>query len=236
MSNTYNVLSVCAAAGLSIHLPVSAQSQSTLDGYKITAPVNVIATRSDDSGKKVCIPAKTSLVILRTSDSEYKVSSNSEAEIAACKIPEGTEAAILPGVSYTLSKVEVEKSAFAMRGVTYGALVIPFKYQLKGDKQFEGGASLGGYLGYRFETLHNIGITATPIAFMGASNISVKGATDADSRSLMGFSYGLGLVGTVQRSFQAGVVLGWDRVGRNEGYKYNGKPWLALQFGYAFLQ
>jgi hypothetical protein len=174
--------------------------------------------------------------VIRTSESEYKVAFPADKAISACNIPMGTEEWVLPGVSYTIEKTDFDVSAFAMRGVTYGALVIPFKYQLTGDKQFAGGASLGGYLGYRLDFLNKLGITATPIAFMGASNISAKGVSEADTKSLMGFSYGVGLVGTFQRSFQAGVVVGWDRVGKNEGYQYNGKPWLALQFGYAFLQ
>jgi hypothetical protein len=250
-----NLLAVCGAACLSTHLQVSAQTQTTIDGYKISSPVNVLATRKDTetlSKEKqitVCIPAETTLEVLDSSDkdkytffvpkgSSFFVPKGPTSIPEPCQIPPGTaNEKIKAGIAYTISKTEFTDSHFTARGITYGMLVIPFKYQLAGDKQFVGNASLGGYLGYRFDFMHKfLGVTATPIAFMGGSSISVKDANNTDTKNLAGFSAGLGLIGTLQGSFQAGVVLGWDWVGQNEGYQYNGKPWIAMQIGWAFLR
>jgi hypothetical protein len=42
----------------------------------------------------------------------------------------------------------------------------------------------------------------------------------------------------VKDSFQLGLVLGWDRVGRSANFANNGKlwlaGWLAVSLGYAF--
>ena len=136
---------------------------------------------------------------------------------------------------YYASIAELKASGLARTGVTYGALVVPFKYQLKGDNDFTGSATLGGYVGYRFETIRQIGLTATPIVFLGASNISVNEADDA-AKNVMGASFGFGIISTLKGAFQIGAVLGWDRVGKSAGYEYNGKPWLAIEIGFAFLQ
>lgn len=34
-------------------------------------------------------------------------------------------------------------------GFTFGTLFVPFKYQFRGDRSLAGGATLGGYMGYR---------------------------------------------------------------------------------------
>lgn len=224
------------ALSLTPFTSVYAQTQTSLYGFKISPSVNVKVERTDDATKTACIPARTTLIVIGQKADAYNVALASDTDITVCNTPTGTEPKVLPKVSYTLPSDTYKNAGFATRGATYGALVVPFKYQLRVDKQFTGSASIGGYAGYRFEWLHNLGFTATPIAFMGASSVPVKGDTADSTKNLMGFTYGLGLVGTFQNSFQSGVVLGWDRVGKNDGYKYNGKPWIALQIGYAFLQ
>jgi hypothetical protein len=138
--------------------------------------------------------------------------------------------AIDTDIAYVIRKDDLENRGLARTGMTYGALVVPYKYHLTGQRDFTGGASLGGYLGYRLETTKYVGFTLTPVAFLGGSNISVG------AQNLAGLSYGLGLIGTFKGTFQAGAVIGWDQVGKSAGYQYNGKPWLAVEIGYSFAQ
>ncbi len=237
MSNYSSIISVFALLlATSVALPAAAQSQTSLYGFKIASSVNTLLKRTDDKSKTACLPAATTLTVIGMDGSDYKVELAGGKNVAKCDFPAGTEAESLGNVAYTVGKSDFENSGFTRRGATYGALVVPFKYQLKGEKQFTGGASVGGYAGYKFESLNNLGITATPILFMGASSVSVKGDTADSTKNLMGFTYGFGLVGTFQNSFQSGLVIGWDRVGKSDGYKYNGKPWIALQIGFSFLQ
>ncbi len=129
-------------------------------------------------------------------------------------------------------------------GLSYGALVVPFKFQLTHDHQFSGSATVGPYVGYRIDKTSLYGWALTVVGFAGASNISITetktsstGETSNSTKQLAGFSYGLGLLGDVKSSFQLGVVLGFDSVGGgHKTFKYNYMPWLAFELGYSFSQ
>lgn len=118
-------------------------------------------------------------------------------------------------------------------GLTYGTLLVPYKYQLKGNREFSGATTLGGYFGYR-EAYTGAALQA--IVFAGASSIPVSETADGTTttRNLTGLSYGVGLLGTVKDGFQLGLVLGTDRVGAGASYVNNGKAWLAVSLGFAF--
>ncbi len=105
-----------------------------------------------------------------------------------------------------------------------------------GAHQFTGSATLGPYLGYKFDT-ENYGWSTTLALFAGASNIAVaKQGTTSNSKptstQVAGFGYGGGLLVEVKGGFQAGAVIGWDYVGSlasDETFQYNNKPWVALR-------
>ncbi len=72
----------------------------------------------------------------------------------------------------------VERRVAAL-GWEYGAMVVPFKMQLGGKHAFTGSASVGAYLGYTVP-LWDSGLAISPVAFAGASNISVP--TDGNKK------------------------------------------------------
>jgi hypothetical protein len=121
-------------------------------------------------------------------------------------------------------------------GLTYGTLLVPFKYQLSGDKSFAGRSSLGGYMGYRQDRSGLTGLAVQYVAFLGGASVPVQQTVDGKTvtQEITGVSYGLGLIGTIKENFQMGVILGADRVSKNAGYVNNGKPWLAVSLGFAF--
>jgi hypothetical protein len=121
-------------------------------------------------------------------------------------------------------------------GITYGALLIPYKYQLKGDQELGGNTSLAGYVGYR-QSRMTLGVELKYIAFLGATKLSVSQTNNGQTSELplAAVSYGIGLIGTLKNSFQMGLVLGADRVSQSAGYKNNGKPWIAISLGYDFV-
>lgn len=118
-------------------------------------------------------------------------------------------------------------------GLTYGTLIVPYKYQMGGDRSVAGGATLGGYLGYR-ATIY--GSSLAFITFAGPTKVDVAQMKDgkASTESLAGLSYGIGLLGTVKDGFKAGVVVGTDRVAKSAGYANSGKAWISLSLGYDF--
>lgn len=117
-------------------------------------------------------------------------------------------------------------------GLTYGTLMVPYKYHI-GSKNFSSSASVGGYLGFRQE---NSLIGLQWIGFMGVGQIPVTQNVNGEDKTqnLTGVSYGIGLLGTVKDKFHMGVILGADRVNPGSGYKDSGKPWIAVELGYAF--
>ena len=121
-------------------------------------------------------------------------------------------------------------------GLTFGTLMVPYKFHLAGDHNFSGGATLGGYIGFRQEKSGWWGLGLQYIAFVGAAAVEVPQTVDGQTKSLSvnGLSYGIGILGTVKDSFHMGFVVGADRVGADAKYARNGKPWLALSLGYAF--
>jgi len=219
----------------------TAQIANDLNNYlgdRIRFAVRIQAKLKKDPKIEVCVPPLTRMTVLGSQDESGKKS-------LIVKIADGTEACDSKGKSplateeaYLVTNDDLTESGLARTGAAYGALAVPFKYQLTGNKDYTANAMLGGYLGYRFETANHIGYTLTPVGFMGASTISVptNNGGQATDQNLSGFSYGFGLIGTFKGAFQAGVVLGWDRVGKTAGYQYNGKPWLAVEIGYSFLQ
>ncbi|MCS0581003.1 hypothetical protein NX784_05325 [Massilia pinisoli] len=120
-------------------------------------------------------------------------------------------------------------------GLTYGTLLVPYKYHFSGS-DFGSGASVGGYLGYRWDRSGVLGIALQPVLFLGAAIIPVSQVSNGQvkTENMGGISYGLGLLGTVKDSFHLGIVIGADRVNKSADYRYNGKPWLAISLGFEF--
>lgn len=121
-------------------------------------------------------------------------------------------------------------------GLTFGTLIVPFKYHLGGSESFSGSASVGGYVGYRQEKSGFLGLDVQYVAFIGASNVPVSKTTNGTTttENMFGVSYGIGILGTVKGSFHMGIILGADRVNSSADYIDNGKPWIAVELGYAF--
>ena len=121
-------------------------------------------------------------------------------------------------------------------GLTYGALLVPFKYHLNGSKSFTGSSSVGGYIGFRQDRSGNTGLALEYIGFLGAATVPVAQNVNGQSttQNMSGVTYGVGILGTVKGSFHMGVVFGADRVNASAHYEDNGKPWLAVEIGYAF--
>jgi hypothetical protein len=116
-------------------------------------------------------------------------------------------------------------------GWAYGAMIAPYKYQLTGNRQIAGGASVGGWLGRR--QLGYTGTEDTGGFFLGAGEIPVAKLVDgkATTDNQFGVSYGFFYSTRIKREFLIAILLGVDRVNRSAEYTYNGKPWLAITFG-----
>jgi hypothetical protein len=149
------------------------------------------------------------------------------------------------GSKIEIPLTDVQNSSPSRYGLAYGGLAVPFKFQLTGNHQLTSSATIGPYLGWKFDTGYGWAMTAA--AFAGVSNNAVpkttntptsKGKTTVSSSNTQtaGFSYGGGLLVEVKGGFQGGLVLGFDTVGGGQNFQYDNKPWIALQLGYSFSQ
>lgn len=192
----------------------------------------------DPAGKKTCVGAGMSLRVVGQSADKLIVVIIGDPAKYPCKIDPTKEAPPVKQQKYVVTKTDIKTTPPNRFGMSFGVLAIPFKYQLTGDHNNSGSATLGGYIGRRFDKSSTLGFSIEPILFAGASNVSVPQTTggQTSSQDVAGISLGIGLVGTIKGNFQAGVVLGWDHVSKSSQYQYNNKPWLALEVGFTFLK
>lgn len=118
-----------------------------------------------------------------------------------------------------------------VRGFSYGALIAPYKYY-KTRKEYIGSSTLAPFVGYRIDWNH-LGIEFNPVLFAGATTIQDIDS-EGDSSSLFGFSWGGGILFELKDEFNAGIIVGEDKVGRKENFKNNGKHWIAFSLGFDF--
>jgi hypothetical protein len=232
-----------ATAQVKYATPTSGDQNYLGDEVTYSTTVHVKSIRlGTNQVEEVCVPAK---VDLRGLGKAKLTENNKEFDRVLFSVGEVTDEAIK--LCPDKAKVAKEGTVVAFdpdllvsvpprrTGWSYGTLVVPYKFQFKGDRSLSGGATLGGYLGYRVTRL---GTTVQPIFFAGATKVDVPKLVDGKSTTeqLAGLSYGIGLLSNFKQAFQVGLVVGADRVSKGANYVNNGKPWVSLSLGYAFLQ
>lgn len=185
-----------------------------------------------------CLPAFTTMRGIGTLD----VDSNTQSAFIVTELTEDRghrcrgKSVVAEGDVVVLAPEELVGTPPDRYGLTYGTLMVPFKYHMRGEKRFSAGASVGGYMGFRQDRSGKTGLATQYIVFLGATSVAVPQTVDGatTTQNMAGVSYGIGVLGTLKDSFQMGLVLGADRVNSSAGYKDNGKPWLAVSLGYSF--
>jgi len=131
--------------------------------------------------------------------------------------------------SYKITMTNLQNYGYRRSGFTFGPAIVPFKYHRR-DHTFTGSASIGAFAGWRMDLP---GIEMAPVVFSGFG--AAPNANGGGNVAL--FSWGLGGVISLspesRNPFTVGFFWGRDYGGNDAGYKYEGRPWLALNFGYA---
>lgn len=138
------------------------------------------------------------------------------------------ETVVSPHESYTISQGEIEKIRYVKYGWTYGALVVPYKYQ-RGYKAVNSSPSAQIYIGYKRD---GTGTAEGPFISAGLSTADIPTAAgQADTKT--GFSYGLGWIFEIKKSkgVQLIVMAGQDVFGASSGYQYEGDVWYSMSIG-----
>ena len=152
-----------------------------------------------------------------------------------------------PYEEFKIPAAELAKHDYIRRGLSYGSLVVPFKYQTH-DHSLQQGVTIGGYLGvqlpFGLDGLEsNYDFTFTLLIFAGGSwatlsQTQTNGSTQTTTNNQLGISYGVGTLFTINNSYQLGVIVGWDRLGSNASppSPYEGKAWVSFAIGWNFAQ
>jgi len=229
------------AVALALVLSAPAALAFDSNGSLLKFP-DAVTEFKDAKGDKVCIPAGTVVrVINGTSADSVKVKIESLAkakESAGCPLPKTDTYA-----EYTITTADLAKHDYIRRGISYGTLVVPFKYETH-DHSLQPGVTLGGYLGMQwpFGGLDgNYNFTVTPLIFAGGSwaNVPVSQSNGtATNSNQLGISYGTGVFVTLNNVYQLGLIVGWDRLGSNASppSPYEGKAWFSFAIGWNFAQ
>lgn len=213
---------------MTLCLTIAAAGAADSEGYwgdRVFFRVDLLATKIEAVGGKrlgeICVPAGTQVIGTRPAQENGKPRFVVFETATDCRDSSAIRKGTLIEVD---SAATVEQALPNTLGFSWGVLAVPFKYQLTGDQEVSGEATVGSYLGYRFQdALFGYGVT--PIVFLGAAPIEIEGSDD----KLFAISYGAGLqVGLFER-VNVGAVVGFDHVNESSGYEYNDKPWAALQ-------
>lgn len=143
------------------------------------------------------------------------------------------------GATYYATTRDVANSISWGRFTT-GALAVPFKYYVEGDRSISGSAALGAYLGYRIRASRS-GNEITLAFFGGETRVTVPSSssstTTPKTTDVSGLTFGLGVFASLgdNTSTQAGFVVGEDRLDPNSNWQNNGKLWIAFEIGYPFF-
>jgi hypothetical protein len=225
----------------------AAKSSEDYTGKRISYPVDIMATVRGNREKKICIPANTRLrglskstadgllVTLRGDtvlpDFPWEAKPNAQ----CTRRGDAEELTKEDREVLVIDKADVDSLPANVSGLSYGLLVVPFKYHIKGSKDFKGSGSIGPYAGYKTES-STWGASVELVGFGGLSSVPVEDVVDGKSKTtdVSAFSYGAGVIGRIRDNFQLGVIIGADRVGKSVNYPDNGKAWIAISVGYAF--
>lgn len=232
----------------------SASASQEFSGVRLSYPVRVLA-KVAGTDQWVCIPAKfplrglssltdKGLIVKLRPDTKADFSKIVPTEFDLCDgspapapaSPKNTiplESAL--GLPLQVPKETAANYMPTSNGLTYGILVVPFKYHLRGSKDFKGAGSVGPYAGYKTQSSNwAAGVEFVGFAGLGMVESSIEKDGKPATETLTAFSYGVAAIGRIHDKFQIGLVAGQDRVGKSSNYKDNGKWWLAVSIGYPF--
>ena len=139
--------------------------------------------------------------------------------------------------AYQISRTALEGFGFRRSGVTFGGLVVPFKYRLGGDKGIVSSSTVAPYVGFRTSYLQGYGVSFTPVLSAGLGLVPVTDPNQDKTDTKPAFSMAIGIVMTSSKNdqFNAGLVFGRDLLSKSDRALDPNvdKPWLSFYLGVA---
>jgi hypothetical protein len=214
------------------------QIRSNTWGFKLAS-----AKTAAELETSFCAPAGTKGVVNNeTDDAVYiTISSlppqeglmNTKLDTAALSLCVDTDRVKVSN-QYVLPKATLAKHSFVRTGVSFGGLVIPFKYRVGKEKELVSSPAIAPFVGFRTAWFQTFGLTFTPVAAAGLSLVPVADSNGQTSnRAAYTVAIGIRLTSNKNDKFQAGVLYGRDFLNKNDAANDPKllKPWISVYLG-----
>ena len=155
---------------------------------------------------------------------------NLKGQVADCS--GGTQGVKL-NTKYFINTGVLDTYGTGRRGITYGALTIPYKWH-GNDHSIDAAPTIGAFVG---GYIANPGVAIALVFSGGIGTVPVPTTKDGqpatDLKTSVSIAAGPVVTLTRGQRFQLGLLVGTDWVGAaaRADYKYNGKLWVALSLG-----
>jgi hypothetical protein len=216
-----------------------------VDGFE---PINN-AKKSDDanpSDNKKCAPKGSKLTVTNESNGELSVRfklpkwAKEPGMFATEEAPtkealtECRENLVNDYTQYKISSATLSQYSFRRTGIMFGALVVPFKFYVSGDKKISSSSTIAPYIGFRGPA--PFGLTFTPVVSAGLGLVPVSNPDDGqtDTKSAFSIAAGVRLSSSKNELFNAGVLFGKDFLSKSDqaADRTIDKVWISLYVGY----
>ena len=207
-----------------------------------THTFNFMESSDNPNPPPKCAPAQSGFSIRRATTTTYTVRFYDVGEIEKDVSKQSdldksclSKRLVSKDTSYTIAKEELNKYDFKRSGVTFGGLVIPFKFRLGGDKAVTSSSTIAPYLGFTSRYLQFFGLSLDPVITAGVAMVPVANPATGTPESKSAFSYGAGFVLTSSKNeqFHAGLIIGKDVLSTSDRAKDPNvnKAWISFYVG-----
>lgn len=261
MSIKPDILAICRCLislfGASLSASVLAQAQGSFassdashagDHFRAQTHIPGFTESGPESATKRCAPAGSGMRIVSDTNEAmvvhfYDIPELTEQEkremgerTAAGKTCI-TQGFVSTEATYIMKKPELNTHYFKRSGVVFGALVIPFKFRLGGDRAVTASSTVAPYIGFTSRYLQWFGVTLNPVVTAGVGLVPVANPAGDSPETKTALSFGAGFVVKSSKNdqFSAGMMIGRDVLNsadRARDPNVN-KPWLSFYLGVA---
>jgi hypothetical protein len=137
--------------------------------------------------------------------------------------------------SYKINKTKLMGYDFRRTGVTFGGLVVPFKFRLGGDKGITASSTIAPYVGFRMAFFQGFGLSFTPLISGGLGLVPVtdQNTNTTETKSALSLATGFIMTSSKSERFNAGILIGKDVLSKTDRERDPNvdKAWLSFYLG-----
>lgn len=224
------------------------------DHLRLRTNVDGFIEVSGDQSKKFCAPVSSRVAVTGetsdelfvrfldiTDEADSLLNDVDKAGLAACPKKDAKDAKdgrrVNGFTQYKIKRTTIGEHDFKRSGVTFGGLLVPFKYRLGSSKELVSSATMAPFVGFRTAWFQNWGLTFTPVLSAGLSLVPVADAASNSTSTKAAYTLAAGvrLTSSKNEAFSAGVLFGRDflnKADRAMDASVN-KPWASFYVGFA---